>query len=252
MNMNRQQAIAGPGQGPVKGRGWAAVGVLFALVAVAFGSWQVISVLAHAESTTNSTVPAAGLTGLRVKTDGGRVTVVTTAGIDEVRVTARLSEGLRGPQLSETTSAGVLTLRGECPAPSDVWCRINYRVEVPPGLTVEVDTDNGDIDVSGVSGTTDLQTANGEIRGTGLRAAVVRAGSDTGDIDLQFDTPPTELSVSSDIGDVSVRIPDDGGAYRLDATTDIGDRQLEVRTDPASNRSIKLSSGIGDLQLRYR
>ena len=129
--------------------------------------------IAHEERTTTTEFDATGLSTLDVHIDSGSLTVVGTD-TDIVKVTARISDGLRPTSERQTVDGDRLELRAACPAFLSSFCNVAYTVEVPgpdgrcgPGSTtttsaspastgdIDVHTDNGGVTVRG-SGDGDL------------------------------------------------------------------------------------------------
>jgi len=68
--------------------------------------------------------------------------------------------------------------------------RSAFRITVPTRLDVTVQTDDGDIDLQGLSGSIDMTTTNGDIDGSRIYDGSVHVTSDNGDVDLAFSTAP--------------------------------------------------------------
>lgn len=248
---------------------WKVAASLAALWAVAWGAAQVVTQLAHEEHTTVTEYDAAGLTTLDVATDAGSVTVVGTTS-DTIRVTAHISDGLRATDERQEVDGDRLVLRTGCPAFFSSFCNVTYTVELPARMDLRIRLDNDDIRVTGVEGGVDAHTDNGNVlvRGSGaselvlssdngtveavdLRATDVQAGSENGDVDLTFLRPPTAVRATSDNGDVTVEVPDDGTEYAVDVGSDNGSSAAPIRTDPSSRRSITVRSDNGDVLVTY-
>jgi DUF4097 and DUF4098 domain-containing protein YvlB len=150
------------------------------------------------------------------------------------------------------------------------FCNVDYTVEVPARMAVVARTSNDDIRLSGVDGSIDARTDNGrvQVRGSGtaplrlgtdngsvvateLRSASVVADSDNGSVELSFVRPPEQVQATTDNGEVTVVVPDDGTAYALDMGTDNGSTAASIRTDPGSSRSIVARSDNGDILVTY-
>lgn len=260
----RHGAAAGPPRplGPV-GVWWRLAGAVLTVAAIAWATFNVVSLVAHEERTETDTYAAAGLTVLAIETDTGRVRV-TASETDQVVVRTRISDGLGDSRRTVETIDGELQLSGSCPAVvGGTWCRVGYDVEVPRDLAVTIVADNGSVEVVGVAGALAVDadngsielrdvrgpvvasTDNGRVEATALRAATVRADSDNGRVELSFATAPTMVDARSDNGSVVVTVPDTGEAYVVTLDNDDGDQQLDVRVDPTSERQLLLSSDHG-------
>ncbi|MEZ5233865.1 MAG: hypothetical protein R2749_14335 [Acidimicrobiales bacterium] len=78
------------------------------------------------------------------------------------------------------------------------------------------------------------------------------AGLVGGGVTAEFAEAPTSVRASSSGGGVTVELPDGVDAYRVDARSSGGSQQVRVRTDPAAERTIVVSSSGGDVDVRYR
>jgi DUF4097 and DUF4098 domain-containing protein YvlB len=158
-------------------------------------------------------------------------------------------------------------LSGTCPNFLATFCSVHYDVQVPVGFDVVARVDNGRLQVVGTEGSVDATSSNGSIalvdvrgdisvssdngsiEGDGLVATTVSARSSNGSIDLGFVEAPTIVEADSDNGSVEVRLPDVAGGYRVDQDTDNGSTDLEVATDPESERHITVTSDNGDVRV---
>jgi len=128
---------------------------------------------------------------------------------------------------------------------------VGFRVTVPAGLDVTVQTNNGDIDLQGLSGAVDLTTNNGEIDGTRIAAGSVQVTSDNGDVKLAFSTAPDDVVAYSDNGDVTIEVPPTDDDHQVDASSVIGPVQLAAPTDPQAPRTSNAESDNGNVRVRY-
>lgn len=203
------------------------------------------------ERTESEVIDAAGIERLRVETGNGRITV-TAGDTDEIDVTARLRETDEGDaDWNVRDDGGTLVLEGRC---DEGWfdeCSVGFDVVVPADLGVDVETDNGRIDLDGLAGTVAAETDNGSIAATALQAPTVRADSDNGRIELRFSETPDDVTATSDNGSIAVRFPDDGGSHDVTTKTDNGSVTVDVRTDPTSDRSIAVETDNGSIEVAY-
>lgn len=93
---------------------------------------------------------------------------------------------------------------------SDNWSeRIEMIVEVPSTINLKVKTYNdGDLEVSNITGIVELVNYNGAITATGISGTVV-AETYNGDIKIAYDklTPDTPLSYANYNGDIDITLP---------------------------------------------
>lgn len=118
-------------------------------------------------------------------------------------------EGLR------KISGGTMNLEGTeyqntVKVTSDNWSnRMEVVVEVPSTITARIKTYNdGDLDVSNITGTVELINYNGAITATAISGTVV-AETYNGDIKIAYDklTPDTPLSYANYNGDIDLTFP---------------------------------------------
>jgi DUF4097 and DUF4098 domain-containing protein YvlB len=150
-----------------------------------------------------------------------------------------------------------------------MWCSVDYRIEVPAAVDLDIDVDddrvevvdmrgaltidndNGAIEIRGAVGPLVATTDNGRIDATGVRSTTVSADSDNGSVEIVMLEPPQDLRATTDNGSVEVVLPDTPDAYAVDTSTDNGSVRNDVRTDSTSPRTITLSSDNGNITLRY-
>lgn len=228
---------------------WKVFAAMLVLGAFTWGTFQVVTLIAHEERTERTAYDAAAITGLDVDSAAGSVTVLG-GDTDEIVVTARISDGLRSTGESQRVVGGVLELRTTCPNFGSDWCRVSYDVVVPRDLDVTIDADNGSVDLRSLSGTVTATTDNGGVEGEDLRAEQVTADSDNGRVALTFTAAPRAVVATSNNGSVEVVVPNDGVAYRLDMDTDNGSQNLDLPTDPSSTRSLTLRTDNGSVTAR--
>lgn len=272
----RTRSVAPPGSGPPRGPRrprratvvlWRILAGVLVVAGLLWGTYNVITLLAHEERVETERFAADDVEHLAVDTANGSVTIVA-ADTDEISVRADISEGLRSTGERRAIVDGVLELRATCPAIGSMFCSVDYEVRLPRDVPITVHADNGRIEVTGseaavrldgdngtlelsdLSGPLDVSTDNGRVEGRGLRSERVRADSDNGRVVLEFATAPSHVEATTDNGSVEVVVPDDGEAYQVTINTDNGSENLDVRTDPASTRMLILDSDNGSVTAR--
>jgi hypothetical protein len=80
--------------------------------------------------------------------DGNITLVPATAG---VHVRVRRDHLINSPDTTQGLADGVLTLRTRCPL-GFVRCRSDYRLGIPPGVTVTIDKLSGRVDARALGG----------------------------------------------------------------------------------------------------
>lgn len=251
-------------------RAWKIVATLVAVPVLGFGASGVASALAHEERTEVSEFDAAGLQGIEVDNGAGSVRIIGVEDAETVTVTARISDGLRSTGHEVRREGDRLVIEGSCPIFLADWCGVRYTIEVPSGLAVvaEADdggvtvtdmaagvhasSDNGPVELARVEGDVELHSDNGSVTATGLRSARTTATADNGSVQLEFGDPPRDVVAQSDNGSIDVVVPEVEDLYRVDAQSDNGTVSTSgVGNDPNSERTITATSDNGDVTVTY-
>jgi hypothetical protein len=223
----------------------AALGLL-ALSGAAFGMSEAMH--RSAESRTAITNPVR-----KIVIDGDVGDVSVRAGLTgDVMIQRKDAWTVDRPEISERYADGVLRIKTKCAGLTQVLrCRSDLTLDAPPEVDVTIALDEGDIDLRGLSGRTDVRTDRGDIRTHRLEPVVVRAASQGGDVSLDLFGEPARTEAESDGGDVHVTVP--YGPYRVEATADTGNVKVEgvIRDDLAPQR-IAVLTKVGDVTVRAR
>jgi hypothetical protein len=224
---------------------FAALGLLL-LSGAAFG----LSEALHRDATTRA-VLSSPVHKIIVRADAGDVDV--RAGLTgDVVLTRRDAWVVDRPTVNEHYADGVLTIKTRCGGLKAVLrCRSNLRIDAPPEVDVQIRTEAGDVDLRGLSGRADVQTASGDIRTHRLEPVTVRATTDAGNVSLDLFGEPVRTEAESNGGDVRVTVP--YGPYHVDATTAAGNVKVEglIRDDLAP-QAIDALTNAGDITVRAR
>jgi DUF4097 and DUF4098 domain-containing protein YvlB len=142
---------------------------------------------------------------------------------------------------------------------------VRYEVVVPYGVSVYGNVDSGDISLEHV-GDSRVTASSGDISVRTDRAETLAAEADSGDITFRTsgvrDLTATadsgdirlwlrdlhQVVAHSDSGDVEAIVP--RGDYRIHVETDSGERDIGVGRDPASQRSMELTTDSGDVRVQ--
>ncbi len=245
---------------------WIALGGILAIAALAWGTYNVISILAHEESVQRSTFASDDVSALDVRNDSGSVTITATPG-DTITVVAEVSEGWQMTEVSTAVVDGVLQLHSGCPALMSLWCSVDFIVTVPAdrpittagsgsvrvrGMSapVDIDSDDGRVELDDISGDIVVSSDNGRIVGRRLTAATTDARTSNGSIELSFLEAPQSVLARTWNGRIEVVVPDTEVLYRVEMNTSNGGTDNLVRTDPNSDRTIDLSTSNGSITVR--
>jgi hypothetical protein len=146
-------------------------------------------------------------------------------------------EAMQRVKIEITHNDGVLKIRTDAPKfgsrfweslfGDDVSAAVNYRIEVPNGLKMDVSTVNGTVEIRGVAGELRASSTNGRIAVTESKGSV-DAKTTNGAIDVELlevvDNP--EMSFKTTNGSIAVRLPSNLSA-QINASTTNG----SIRTD---------------------
>ncbi|WP_459798642.1 DUF4097 family beta strand repeat-containing protein [Herbidospora sp. RD11066] len=178
------------------------------------------------------------VTKLRIEAGSGDV-VVNESDRTGVSVTETLHYRGDKPTDGHKVGDGTLTLSYKC---GD--CSIDYTVEVPKGLDVNVDTGSGEITLRALSGPVDVSTGSGEVDASGLLGKTFVAEAGSGTVEAKFGAAPDSVDIQTGSGDGIAWVP--GGSYHATLHTGSGERVVEVTNDPAAAKKIVIQTGSGD------
>jgi hypothetical protein len=261
-------------------------GLLLALLFTGCAAMQVAGWTVGAVERTSREVVPGPVRELRVDAGAGDITIVPALSGD-VTIVTRATGSLHRPQLQVGVNGTDVTLTGGCSALNFGRCDAATVVHVPPGTAVTVNaasgdisasgitapvqliTASGDVSASGLTGGADLRTssgdvqardlagrvrlesASGDVQAANLRASSVRANSSSGEVALSFLSAPGDVDAETASGDVRVLLPRGKEAYRVEARTDNGDREIAVSRNATSARVIRARTNSGDAIVRY-
>jgi hypothetical protein len=265
--------VAAWGMRLLRGRGvrraWLVVACLAAVPILALGAFQVAGMLAHEERTELTEVDAGDIDRLVVDNDAGSIQVVGVDGSDTITVHARISEGLRatGHQVSERDD--MMVVRGSCPLFGSDWCEVDYTIEVPADMYVDVsgaesvtvsDLTGGlvahsvasVVDLSRVGGDVTVSANQGRLEATDLTADRVHARANQGSLSLEFAESPHEIVAEANQGRIDIVLPDDPDVdYATETEANQGAVSDRINQSPRSDRSITARANQGNITIRY-
>ena len=169
-----------------------------------------------------------------------------------------------GPDVTWSMKDDRLVLRTHC---SGVVadCATKHRVEVPRGVAVKVETDDGSVRAQGFRDALSIRTADGSVRVTdssgpldlrsddgSVRAQVssrqVSAHTRDGSIRLGLDAVPDRVESGSDDGSVTIELP--RATYKVTTRTGDGSVDVSVPRDDSSEHVVSARSGDGKVTVR--
>lgn len=188
------------------------------------------------------------VTSLHLSSGSGDV-VISESDRTGIKVTESLYWSNDKPVAEHKVEGDTLTMSYEC---NGKWgnCGVNYRIEVPKGLSVRLDAGSGDVTLRSLSGALEAENGSGDITGNGLTGKKLYAKNGSGTIELVYTAEPDSIEASNGSGDTTITLPQ--GAYDVSTDVGSGDVKVEVTDDPNSARKVTLTSGSGDVNLLRR
>jgi len=165
-----------------------------------------------------------------IKAESGDIEVVP--GGRDVEVERTDSYVLDSPDVTQTLEDGVLTIEAKCDSVLAPFCTTDYRVEIPDGVTADVRTYLGDVDIDGI--------AEREVEG---RAYV-------GDVHIDA-ARKGDVTARTNVGDIDVELP--RGSYAIDSDASVGDSDVEGLIDSDQARdTVDAQADVGDVDVTAR
>jgi DUF4097 and DUF4098 domain-containing protein YvlB len=225
-------------------------------VVVAAGCNLQLSTDVEASDTWTRTYPISATGSLSITNSNGRIDVTGTDGT-EIEISAErivragseeaVNEQLKVFEMNEEVTPDRISIdssnRG---IPLNTHRRVNYTVRVPRGITVRLQSSNGDLSAEALTGSFIARTSNGRIRGTEL-AGPTQATTLNGIVELTM-AAIAEGGVTAETsnGRVTVALPRDAHA-RISARVangSISHDGLDLQIIESSRR--RLDSRLGD------
>jgi hypothetical protein len=248
---------------------WLLGASVLAVGGLLFGTLQAASVVAHEERTETAEIDADSVTSIAVDNGAGDVTIVGVEGPDTITVRAHISEGLRATGHEIDRRDGMLFVRGSCPLFGSEWCAVDYTIEVPAGMYVDVSAVEGvtvsdqagglrahssaaSVELVRVGGDVAVSANQGRIEGEALTASRIDATANQGRLTLDFAGSPEHVVAQANQGRIDIVLPDDPDVfYDTDTEANQGTVNAEVRTDPSSGRTITAQANQGSITIGY-
>lgn len=218
-----------------------AIGLVPLLVLVVTGAAVTVSTIRGKLPYEYSASFVPGAQGVRIESDSH--TQVLGSADGQVHVSVDGSYAERQPEIEVTTTDGLLHIGAKCP---DTHCELDLTVEVPSQSAVQVELAGDSVDVVGLASPLAIDVSDGSVTTNRLRSRQVSVDSRRGSIDLNFETPPDQVTAKASDGSLTVRLPRNV-TYALDAVPSQGSNDLELPSDPASPRHIVLRTNYGSI-----
>ena len=248
---------------------WRIGGSLFAVFLLGMGLVQLVGLLAYNTQEVDRRVDAGGLSAVDVSVESGTLEIIGVQS-SAVTVTGRVTSGLLHTSHSEAVQGDRYVIESSCPkGPASDHCGAVYRIEVPERLTVNVTSDDtevtvrdlrGRVDVrtsnswvraENLSGTVSLETSNDVIEATALSSSDTSLRTSNDRVRAEFVEPPGTFDGSTSNDDVSLVVPDTDDSYAVDVRTSNGEQRTDIRTDPSSDRTIRVRTSNANVEISY-
>ena len=205
------------------------IGASFVALAVLGGAVYAAAEALETDKTHNDTISRT-VDQVVIKAESGDIEVVPGGSSVEIERTDHYV--LDSPDETRTLEDGVLTIESECDSVLAPFCATDYRVTVPQGVTVDVRTYVGDVDVEGITGREiEARAYVGDVHVDAARKGDVTARTNVGDVDVEL--PRGTYAVDSDtaVGDSDVDglIASDGAQHEVEARADVGSVDVTAR-----------------------
>lgn len=192
-----------------------------------------------------------GIRTVEVHAGMGVVGVTGRPAATEVALRQRQRWRLRTPRFSARREGDRLVVRSSCPWNIGRPCDGALDLTVPPGTTIDIRSEDGEVWFQGLSGAVTVRSGDGPISATGLRAADVDLAAGDARVEVSFTTAPDRIRVAAADGAVDIRVPRDGRPWRVDGTTGDASREVGIAVDPAAARTITADTADGPVRIAY-
>jgi hypothetical protein len=176
----------------------------------------------------------------------GQITI-TAEQRSTVSVTEQMVYSATPPSMTRNLAGGTLTLGYGCS--NQHMCAASYDIRVPRATAVQVTDQNGGIKLSSLAGPVTASSGLGTITATGLTSATADFNSQQGEIDASFAAVPTEVDATSDMGAISIRVPDTVSYCVTTQVGSLGRANVTVPEDSASPHTITATTQMGTITI---
>jgi hypothetical protein len=257
-----------------------AIGVPIAIALIGLSAFSLVSDLGQASFPVSTTLPVQN-GRLAVGTGGGDITVHQGHVSDgTARLTGKVEYSLVRPTF--TVSGSGISLHCRLPTGN---CGLNATLDVPSHTAVDLSTEGGNMQVSGIQGNVTLDssgggagisgiggtanvqtgggnltasdlggvlnfnTSGGEVGGSGLFSPHVTTDSGGGNVTLVFTKVPDYVKIGSSGGEITIVVPSGNASYAITSNASGGAYHASVPRNDASRHSIQVDSGGGNISI---
>lgn len=183
--------------------------------------------------------------GLKLKSGSGDTDITETGG-NAVRVVETLRWSDEKPETEHRVDGDLLSMSYNCPAKWDD-CGVDYKIEIPKGLRVDLDSGSGDITLTSLTGPIGVFMGSGNVNGTGLAGEKVSVKTGSGDAELKYAAVPGSVDVRTGSGNATLHVPD--GPYEVSTRAGSGEIQVSVQNVASSPHKVTMTTGSGDINV---
>lgn len=180
---------------------------------------------------------------------------------DLLTVTSRITSGVRQTDYQLGRRGDSIRIATACQKWLNPGCGVKTRLQVPPGLPLEIRTTTGDVKVTAMSqGVLTVRTVDGRITADDLGVDELTADSDTGAVKATFASQPFAFKATTGSGAIDATIPTGSRTYTVDASSKSGQVDSEIESQDGSTDGggdagdegnfIRVESTSGDIRLR--
>ena len=218
-----------------------------ALILVAVAATLAIWWAASRETRTTSYRVLGDLSGIHLDLADADVEIDGGATAVEVRRIDHFAYGAPSRERRSVTD-GTLSISSRCPQQVLGSCRATYRIAVPDNVPLDIQTANGSVNVSGVRASVSINTGSGPVTASGFCGFLLRASSDSGDVRALSECSADRLELRSRAGDVRAVVP--SGRYQIDAQSETGTSRIRgLINTPDAPFQIQALSTSGDVSV---
>jgi hypothetical protein len=211
----------------------------------------------------------APLTNIVVSVNIGHVHVVGSSD-PNLRIDRVLTYSSARPAVSAVRAGNTVTIQGRCPSTGlGERCTTDYTLHAPAAAGLDITDDIGAVEVaaidgqvsiharigsvtvSGGSGQLGVDGGVGEVNVSRSRSPHMDITTGVGAVNLEFAAAPNDVRVQTSTGHVDMGLVDDGSAYDVEPSANLGHVTMRVRTDPASPRHIVATTSVGSINVHW-
>jgi hypothetical protein len=244
---------------------------LATVVILAASFLKLLTIVAIDEYTVTATWSPAELATVdraHLSNRAGRLEVV--GGADgTVQVDVEVTDGLFRADRDERIDGDTVRVHARCTLWFTTHCRVDQHIRIPAAMPLTIDARHGDVVLrdlggsltsntgfgplvlDGIAGDAAIRHEFGELEARRLGSRSMQATHRFGNVHLHFADAPVDVRVEVEFGATVIEVPDDGQAYHVTGSSSFGNRSIQVRTDPNSERVIHLDTRFGDATIRY-